>query len=277
VAGKPLPAFFAQAIDKLTFVTHNTSVAVFVTLYERHLIIPMAVSRVFAKEVNATLARLGISQREAAKRSRISPGYISNMCLGQVPSLGKLLQFISGLDIDPEPLLQSAGYPQISLPGQTPPHPVVRPFETSTCTVPLLGEVPGGNWRLAAQETTESYPVHQVYRDLTNFCLRIVGDSMWPHLQDGDVVGVKAQSTADQGQVIVARLGEEVTVKRLICERGEWMLAPFNPVYQPIHIDFDSPDFAILGVVAWHTHDWLLSDDRVAIHRQRQRKPRPAG
>lgn len=245
--------------------------------YRRRPVKRMAVSRVFAKEINATLARLGISQREAAKRTRISPGYVSNMCLGQVPSLGKLLQFISGLEIDPEPMLQAAGYPQVSLPGQSAPAPMVRAFETPSSTVPLLGEVPGGNWRLAAQEASETYPIHQVYHGCTDFCLRIIGDSMWPHLQEGDVVGVKAQSTAEPGQVVVARMGDEVTVKRLLCERGQWLLSPFNPLYQPMHIDFDSADFAILGVVAWHTHDWLLGDDRVARRQRRSAAKRPAG
>lgn len=232
----------------------------------------MPVSQRFAKEVTATLVQLGISQREAAKRTHISPGYISNMCLGQVPSLGKLLQFVSGLGINAAPLIAAAGYPAVSLPGQTTAQPVVRAFEEPTCEVPLLGEVPGGNWRLAAQEASQHYPIHQAYRDVTDFCLRVVGDSMWPHLQPGDIVGVRAQSTADAGQLVVARLGDEVTVKCLHQERNRWVLSPFNPYYQPIPIDFDNPEFAVIGVVAWHTHDWLLGDDRVMLKKQKPGK-----
>jgi len=230
----------------------------------------MPVLHQFAKEITATLVRLGISQREAAKRTRISPGYISNMCLGQVPSLEKILQFTSGLGVDPTPLLAAAEYPQVTLPGQRTDRPVIRPFETPADEAPLLGEVPGGNWRLAVQEAAEGYPIHRAYQEVTDFCLRMVGDSMWPHLQAGDIIGVKAQPTAESGQVIVARLGDEVTVKCLRHERGQWQLTPFNPLYQPIPIEWHNPDFAVIGLVAWHTHDWLLNDDRVA-YRQMKR------
>ena len=229
----------------------------------------MPVSNRFAKEVTTLLVRLGISQREAAKRTRISPGYVSNMCLGQVPSMGKLLQFTSGLGVDPEPLMAAAGYPAVRFPGLSHPEPVVRAFEQPGETVPLLGEVPGGDWRLAARGTSEHYPIHQAYAEVTDFCLRIVGDSMWPHLQEGDIVGVKAQHAADHGQIVVARLGDEVTVKCWRFEQGHYLLAPFNPLYQPISIELDNPDFAIVGIVAWHTHDWLLGDDRVTLRKQK--------
>jgi len=232
----------------------------------------MPVSQRFAREVSATLVRLGISQREAAKRSRISPGYISNMCLGQVPSLGKLLQFAGNLGLDPALLLNAAGYPEVSLPGQSPETPTIRQHEDPNGSVPMLGDVPGGDWRLAVADSAEAYPIHQAYQGVTDFCLRVVGNSMWPHLQNGDVVGVRAQPSAESGQVVVARLGDEVTVKCLRRERSRWLLAPFNPEYQPIPVDPESPDFAIIGVVAWHMHDWLLGDDRVALRRQKAAK-----
>ena len=170
----------------------------------------MPVSPKFAHEVTATLVRLGISQREAAKRSRISPGYVSNMCLGQVPSMAKILQFAAGLEIEPTALLEAAGYPAVTLPGQPEPPAPVRAFEAPDVLVPLLGEVRGGDWRLAGENASEQFPIHHAYAAVTDFCLRVVGDSMWPHLQPGDIVGVKAQTTAASGQVVIARLGEEI-------------------------------------------------------------------
>jgi SOS-response transcriptional repressor LexA len=217
----------------------------------------MPVSTLFAREITLALVRLGISQREAAKRTRISPGYISNMCLGQVPSLGKLLQFVSALGLEPGPLMEAAGYPQVALSGQETSELTVRSFEPNA-SVPVLGLVPGGDWRLAARESTEHYPIHQAYEQITDFCVRVVGESMWPHLQPGDIVGVKAQRTADSGQLVVARFGDEVTIKCWRYERGGWLLAPFNPLYQPITVDMADEDFALLGIVAWHTHDWLV-------------------
>jgi len=225
----------------------------------------MPVSPRFAREVMAALAQLGISQREAAKRSRISPGYVSNMCLGQVPSMGKILQFAGALGIDPAPLLAAAGQPQVK--GQTLEQPVIRPFEEPDADVPLFGEVPGGDWRVACQDATERYPVHSAYLAVTDFCLRMVGHSMYPFIQDGDVIGVSTQAEVQSSQVVVARLGEEVTVKRLKIEPARYLLEPFNPMYQPQSLPRPNPDFAVVGVVTWHTHDWCTGEDRVGQQR----------
>ncbi|MEI7832049.1 MAG: LexA family transcriptional regulator [bacterium] len=223
----------------------------------------MAVSREFGREVTTTLIRLGISQREAAKRTRISPGYISNMCLGQTPSMGKLLQFTGALGIDPTALLAAANYPPMQQVTGLAPEAAARQFSTSFATSPLLGEVPGGNWRLATMAATESFPVAQEFAERTDFTLNVVGDSMWPHLLPGDVVGVRGQDSADSGQVVVARLGDEVTIKCLARDADRLVLMPFNPKYQPIPIAAGDPEFAIIGVVLWHIHSWVKPDATV--------------
>lgn len=220
----------------------------------------MPVSREFGREVTATLIRLGISQREAAKRTRISPGYISNMCLGQTPSMGKLLQFTGSLGIDPAALLVAANYPPMQQVSGLPRPVPAQQFSTTFAQAPLLGEVPGGNWRLATLAATESFPVAQEFAARTDFTLNVVGDSMWPHLLPGDVVGVRGQESADNGQVVVARLGDEVTIKCLAREADRLVLMPFNPKYQPLQIAIGDPEFAIIGVVLWHIHSWVKPD-----------------
>ena len=62
---------------------------------------------------------------------------------------------------------------------------------------------------------------------------------------EDDVVIVRQQPTADNGQIVVALIGEEATVKRLHIEKGHVWLLPENPAYEPI----DGDGCSILGVV----------------------------
>lgn len=209
----------------------------------------MAVSEKFAQIIQQSLVSLGISQREAAKRTGISPGYISNMCLGQVPGMAKLLQFASGLQIDPQPLLDIAGYTEINsfTPGRD---------DNNSVKIPLIGTAPGGNWRLAVAHADNYHEVPPHLADNTDYSLTMVGDSMWPYLMPGDAIGIREQTTARSGQIIIARLGDEITVKKWQIENNEYWLVPFNPTYKPIQVKKNTPDFSIIGIVVWSTHIW---------------------
>lgn len=85
-------------------------------------------------------------------------------------------------------------------------------------------------------------------RDQTNTALvRVKGDSMDDAgIREGDIVVVERRSTASDGQIIVAALQGEITLKRLRYERGRPVLWPENQRYDAIR---PSRDFAILGVV----------------------------
>lgn len=78
------------------------------------------------------------------------------------------------------------------------------------------------------------------------FALRIRGDSMTgAGILDGDKVVVRPQQTADDGQIVVARLGDEATVKRLSRKNGKVWLLPENEAYAPI----DGTDAELIGIV----------------------------
>jgi repressor LexA len=109
--------------------------------------------------------------------------------------------------------------------------------------VPVLGRVPAGALELAVQdfeglfEGLEDYvPVqrsHDSHDEL--FGLRVHGDSMRDAgILDGDVVIVRRQPSASSGQIVVALVGDEATVKRLRWHRGRAELHPENPAYEPI-------------------------------------------
>ncbi|WP_426139398.1 transcriptional repressor LexA [Pseudomonas sp. DWP3-1-2] len=81
-----------------------------------------------------------------------------------------------------------------------------------------------------------------------DYLLRVQGDSMIEDgILDGDLVGVHRTSEAQDGQIVVARLDGEVTIKRLQTGDHTFLLLPRNPAYSPIVVEPDQ-DFAIEGV-----------------------------
>ncbi len=108
--------------------------------------------------------------------------------------------------------------------------------------IPVIGVVTAGLPILALEnrEGTMSWD-----GDPGCFALRVRGESMInAGILDGDKVVVRPQQTADDGQIVVARIGDEATCKRLSLKNGVWLL-PENPAFQPI----DGSEAEILGVV----------------------------
>lgn len=109
--------------------------------------------------------------------------------------------------------------------------------------IPILGVVTAG-LPILATENIEGYLPWD--GDASCFALRVRGDSMvGAGILDGDKVVVRPQQTADNGQIVVALLGDEATVKRLSFQNGMVLLLPENPAYSPI----DGRDASILGLV----------------------------
>lgn len=120
----------------------------------------------------------------------------------------------------------------ISLPSASRSHPI-----------PILGVVTAG-FPILAQENIEGYLSWD--GDPSCFALRVRGDSMvGAGILSGDKVVVRPQPTALDGQIVVALLGDEATVKRLCLRDGKVLLMPENPAYPPI----DGSEATILGLV----------------------------
>lgn len=109
------------------------------------------------------------------------------------------------------------------------------PDEPSTRFVPVLGRVPAGALKTAVEER-EGYVVVQSRRPQDElFALRVRGESMsGAGILDGDVVVVRRQDVAESGDVVVALVGDEATVKRLRLRAGRAELHPENPAFEPI-------------------------------------------
>ncbi len=97
--------------------------------------------------------------------------------------------------------------------------------------IPIIGVVTAG-LPILAVENIEGY----IALDQEDcFALRVRGDSMIEAgIYDGDAVIVRPQNTADHGDIVVALLNDEATVKRLSLQNGEVWLMPENPNYDPI-------------------------------------------
>ena len=112
-------------------------------------------------------------------------------------------------------------------------------------SVPLLGTVTAGLPILAQQEV-EGYVPYDGTASGELFALRVRGDSMLgAGILPDDIVIVRRQPDARTGDIVVALLGDEATVKRLSLTDGGVWLMPENPAYEPI----DGSECCILGLV----------------------------
>jgi repressor LexA len=109
--------------------------------------------------------------------------------------------------------------------------------------LPLVGRVSAGLPILAEENIEEVIPVPRKmvgWQDDNCFLLTVRGDSMiGAGIFDGDMVIVRSQPTATAGEIVVALLGEEATVKRLAAEDRRPYLMPENPRYGPITDPFE--------------------------------------
>lgn len=126
------------------------------------------------------------------------------------------------------------------------PFPAAEADEPSARRVPIVGNVAAGS-PILAQECIEDYLTFDTGgRAEEFFALRVRGESMLGvGILPDDLVVVHRQNTAQNGQIVVALLGDEATVKTLSRRDGEVWLLPANPDYQPI----DGRESTILGRV----------------------------
>lgn len=109
--------------------------------------------------------------------------------------------------------------------------------------IPIVGVVTAGIPILAV-ENQEGLMVWDGDPDC--FALRVRGDSMiGAGILDGDKVVIRPQQSAEDGQIVVARIGDEATVKRLCRKNGEIWLMPENDAYAPI----DGSEAELIGLV----------------------------
>ena len=117
--------------------------------------------------------------------------------------------------------------------------------------IPIVGRVAAGAPLLAQENIEDMIQLPKEWAPAGAFLLKVQGNSMeGAHILDGDYVLVHPQQTATNGEIVVALIGEEATVKRFYrTERGITLKAE-NPKYQPIEIErSEATPFSIIGKV----------------------------
>lgn len=116
--------------------------------------------------------------------------------------------------------------------------------------LPLIGRVAAGSPILAQEHVEGHYQIDPfLFKPTADFLLRVNGMSMKDvGILDGDLLAVHKTKEARNGQVVVARIGDEVTVKRLQRKGSKVRLLAENPDFSPIDVDLKNQDFEIEGL-----------------------------
>lgn len=129
----------------------------------------------------------------------------------------------------------------------------------SQLLVPLVGRVAAGNPILAAEHVEREIGIEPaLFSQTPDYLLRVRGLSMRDAgILDGDLLAVKKSPDARNGQIVVARLGDEVTVKRFSRDGRVIQLLPENPDFQPIVVSAED-EFSLEGIAVGLIRDTPL-------------------
>ncbi|WP_257295247.1 transcriptional repressor LexA [Endozoicomonas sp. YOMI1] len=121
---------------------------------------------------------------------------------------------------------------------------------TEFAGLPIVGQVAAGSPILAQEHIEDHLSINpDFFSPKADFMLRVKGMSMKDiGILDGDLLAVHKTSTASNGQVVVARIDDEVTVKRLEQVKNRIYLHPENKEFQTIEVDLSVDTFAIEGL-----------------------------
>src|SRR5258706_949304 len=173
---------------------------------------------------------------------------------GYAPTLQEMAQAMGVTSLqgvkDHLAALERKGYLN-RFPGRRRAMTVIQPLLPVEGSIPVLGRVAAGKPLLAVENQEGTLSLNsELLGTGAHFALRVQGDSMIDAgIEDGDHVVVRQQEDANPGDIVVALLGEEVTVKRLR-KRGQGLvLEAANVAYAPIPLTKQSSSPRILGVV----------------------------
>jgi repressor LexA len=127
-------------------------------------------------------------------------------------------------------------------------------------SLPLVGRVAAGNPILAQENIDQTYLLEaSLFPRRPDYLLKVKGMSMRDAgIMDGDLLAVQKTSEARNGQIVVARLDDEVTVKRLRRTRHSIELLPENPEFEPIIVPLGEVEFSIEGIAVGLVRQHML-------------------
>lgn len=184
------------------------------------------------ERIKAARKQKGMTQKELADSLNVAFPMISQWERGTSnPKLSTLQRIAEALEIPVDSLMPDDFWQSSA---QAPPPP-----SKNGRWIPVLGRVAAGIPMDAIEEIID-------YEEIPNtqiedfFALRINGNSMEPRIKDGDNVIVRKQTTAENGDIVVALInGQEATVKKFMRHESGISLIPANPAYTPMFYTWD--------------------------------------
>lgn len=213
----------------------------------------------FAHRLREGLALRKLQQKDLSDRTGIPKSALSQYCSGSfVPKQNRTALIAKVLNVN-EAWLMGYDVPMERLPDpqktKLPPNAI--PF-SPTGRVPIYGTIPAGPSAVMEEEVL-GYESVEVSDPENYFCLKVSGDSMInAGILNGDIVLVKYQPTAENGQIVACRVnGDEATLKRFKRQGKSVVLLPENPKYDPRIVggdEFESGYASIIGVAVEVRH-----------------------
>ena len=190
---------------------------------------------IFTERLKEAMANKGVRQVDLVRSTGIHKSKISCYVMGKyLPNADAMSKLSVALGVTPEWLM-----------GKD---------EKKKVLVPILGKVAAGS-PIFAQEDILGYTVAD---EEGVFALVVKGDSMSPRILDGDLLLVRRQDTAEDGDLIVALVDDEATCK--VFKRNAWgiTLVPFNTAFAPLmYAGAEADTVKIIGRVVESRHRWL--------------------
>lgn len=147
-------------------------------------------------------------------------------------------------------ILERKGYIR-KIPGESRAIEILGFSSSYIISIPIVGRVRAGEPILAIENIEGYFNLDRSFASSKDvFLLRVQGDSMIDaHIQDGDFALVKPQSNAENGEIVVALIEDEATIKRIFTERDLIRLEPANPHMEPIVIKKGEKKVSLVGKV----------------------------
>ncbi len=201
-----------------------------------------AINAQFSKNLRFFLEKNDLTQLDFAKKMNVSTATVSNWCKGiKSPRMDKVDLMCKIFNCSRSDLVEDKG----SLIGKK---------KSKSILIPVLGRVAAG---IPIEATTEIIDTEEIPEEMAKtgdfFALKIKGNSMEPRIMDGDVVIVRKQDEAENGDVIIAMVnGDDATCKRLRKYKDGIELISNNPSYKPMFfsdMDVQTKPVRIIGKV----------------------------
>ena len=239
-----------KAIEFLTFVRYIEAVR-FRPALSAHL--PVGIGRLVAKDLGANLARTNhLSPRQRETLRWVKTFIRQNGMPPTVREIGGAFDIKSSSVFDLLKALErkgclyrNRGARSLVIHGEKP----RRESGSAVAEVPVVGRIPAGQPIEAIEHQYRTLPVSKdLLRGHDAYALKVEGQSMVEvGILDGDYVIVRKQETADDGDIVVALIGDEATLKRLYRENDGVRLEPANRNMVPVRVR--SGEFGIQGKV----------------------------